>query len=127
MTCPNCGQMTRIRAAAEGVPYCPNCGGVIKPNVILFGEQLPVQPFLAAKDLAQQADLMLIVGTSLEVAPASDLPLLALRNGAKMIIINLESTHLDNAAMVVIHANAAEVLPEIVQQMEYIYEHDSQQ
>ncbi len=109
------------------VPHCPHCGGVIKPNVILFGEQLPISPLLAAQDLARKADLMLIVGTSLEVAPASDLPMLALRNGAKMIIINLESTHLDNAATVVIHADAAEVLPDIVQQMEYIHEHDSQQ
>ena len=95
--------------------------------MILFGEELPIQPLLAAQDLARKADLMLIVGTSLEVAPASDLPMLALRNGAKMIIINLDSTHMDNAASVVIHANAAEVLPEIVQQMEYIHEHDSQQ
>ncbi len=109
------------------VPHCPNCGDVIKPNVILFGEQLPIQPFLAAQDLARKADLILIVGTSLEVAPASELPMLALRNGAKMIIINLEPTHLDNAATVVIHANAAEMLPEIVQQMENIHEHDSQQ
>ncbi len=109
------------------VPHCPNCGGVIKPNVILFGEQLPIKPLLEAQDLARKTDLMLVVGTSLEVAPASDLPMLALRNGAKMIIINLESTHLDNAATVVIHDNAAEVLPEIVQQMEYIHEHDSQQ
>jgi NAD-dependent deacetylase len=109
------------------VPRCPNCGGIIKPNVILFGEELPVQSLLAAQDLARKADLMLVVGTSLEVAPASDLPMLALRNGAKMVIINLESTHMDNAASVVIHANAAEVLPEIVQQMEYIHEHDSQQ
>ena len=109
------------------VPHCPKCGGVIKPNVILFGEQLPIQPLLAAQDLARKADLMLIVGTSLEVAPASDLPMLALRNGAKIVIINLESTHLDNAATIVMHANAAEALPEIVQQMEYIHEHDSQQ
>ena len=109
------------------VPHCPDCGDVIKPNVILFGEQLPIQPLLEAQELARKADLILIVGTSLEVAPASDLPMLALRNGAKMIIINLESTHLDYAATVVIHADAAEVLPEIVQQMEYIHEHDSQQ
>ncbi len=109
------------------VPHCPHCGGVIKPNVILFGEQLPIRPLLAAKDLARNADLIFIIGTSLEVAPASDLPMLALRNGAKIIIINLESTHLDNAATVVIHADAAEVLPQIVQQMEYIHEHDSQQ
>ncbi len=96
------------------VPHCPHCGGIIKPNVILFGEQLPIKPLLEAQDLVRRTDLMLIIGTSLEVAPASDLPMLALRNHAKMIIINLESTHLDNAATVVIHANAAEVLPEIM-------------
>jgi len=65
------------------VPYCPLCSGLIKPNVILFGEQLPIQPLLEAQDLARKSDLMLIVGTSLEVAPASDLPMLALRNGLK--------------------------------------------
>ena len=94
------------------VPHCPNCGGVIKPNVILFGEQLPIQPLLAAQDLARKTDLMVVIGTSLEVVPASDLPMLALRNGAKIIIINLEPTQLDTAATVVIQANAAEVLPE---------------
>jgi NAD-dependent deacetylase len=109
------------------VPRCPNCGDIIKPNVILFGEQLPIRPLLAAQDLMRKADLILIVGTSLEVAPASDLPMLALRNGAKIVIVNLESTHLDNVAAVVIHGDAANVLPMIVQKMENIHEHDSQQ
>ncbi len=96
------------------VPRCPACSGVIKPNVILFGEQLPFAEFRAAQDAARKADLMIIVGSSLEVAPASDLPMLATRNGAKLIIINLESTPMDVTAEVVIHGNAAEVLPEIV-------------
>jgi NAD-dependent deacetylase len=132
-TCIHCftlfpaGPIIRQFLADHKVPHCPYCGNVIKPNVILFGEQLPIQPLLEAQDLARKADLMLIVGTSLEVAPASDLPMLALQNGAKIIIINLESTHLDNAATVVIRANAAEALPEIVQQMEYMHEHGRQQ
>ena len=132
-TCIHCfsvfpaGPMIEQFLLDHKVPHCPQCGAVLKPNVILFGEQLPFQPLMAAQDLARKADLMLIVGTSLEVAPASDLPMLALRNGAKIIIINLESTHLDNAATVVIHADAADVLPEILQQMEYNHEHDSQQ
>ncbi len=109
------------------VPHCPLCGGVIKPNVILFGEQLPVKPFMAAKDMARKADLVLVVGTSLEVAPASELPVLARKNGAKIIIINLEPTHLDSTATLVIHADAANVLPQIVAQMESIHEHDRQQ
>lgn len=100
------------------VPRCPSCNGVIKPNAILFGEQLPFAEFRGAQETAGKADLMIIVGTSLEVAPASDLPTLATRNGAKLIIVNLEPTLMDSSAEVVIHANAAEVLPEIVNCLE---------
>ncbi len=100
------------------VPHCPKCGGVIKPNVILFGEQLPIQQLLGAQDAARKADLMMVIGSSLEVAPASELPALALRNGAKLIIINLDKTHMDDAADVVIHENAAEILPEIMHCLE---------
>lgn len=96
------------------VPRCPSCNGVIKPNAILFGEQLPFAEFRGAQEMARQADVMIIVGSSLEVAPASDLPVLAARNGAKLIVVNREPTPMDTAAEVVIRANAAEVLPEIV-------------
>jgi len=102
------------------VPHCPACGGVIKPNVILFGEQLPIQELQAAKEAARKADLMLIVGSSLEVAPASDLPLMAARNGAKLIIINIDPTPVDSKAQVVIHADAAEILPDIIQRLEAV-------
>lgn len=104
--------------ADHQVPHCPKCNSVIKPNVILFGEQLPAREMLAAQNAARKAEVMLIVGSSLEVAPASDLPLMAKRNGAKLIIINLEPTHMDSMANVVIHADAAEILPGILQQME---------
>jgi NAD-dependent deacetylase len=100
------------------VPRCPKCHGVIKPNVILFGEQLPAQAVLAAQNAARKTDVMLVIGSSLEVAPASELPALALRNGAKLIIINLEATYVDEMADVVIHADVAEILPGILQHME---------
>jgi NAD-dependent deacetylase len=100
------------------IPLCEKCGSVLKPNVILFGEQLPFRVFQAAQDVARRADLMLVVGSSLEVAPASDLPLLAMRNSAKLVIINLDPTHLDSVAAAVIHADAAEVLPLIVDCLE---------
>jgi NAD-dependent deacetylase len=90
------------------------CGGVLKPNVVLFGEQLPVREFIAAQLALKEADLMLVVGSSLEVAPASDLPDLALKHGAKLLIINHQPTYLDSQAHVVIHADVAEVLPRIV-------------
>ena len=100
------------------IPRCPGCGGVLKPNVILFGEQLPYREIQLAKEAARLTDLMIIIGSSLEVAPASDLPLLALRHGAKLVIINLQSTFLDSRATFVVNANAAEVLPEIVSLLE---------
>lgn len=100
------------------VPHCPDCGGVLKPNVILFGEQLPYDQMMGAKKAARETDLMLVIGSSLEVAPASDIPLIAKRNGAKLVIINLESTIMDSFADLVILGNAADILPKIVQCLE---------
>lgn len=100
------------------LPYCESCGSVLKPNVILFGEQLPYRAFQGAQQVVSDADLLLVVGTSLEVAPASDLPLLALRNRAHVVVVNLESTSVDHAASVVIQGDAAQVLPEIVRELE---------
>ena len=91
-----------------------HCGGVLKPNVILFGEQLPVRELVQAQLAVKEADLTLVVGSSLEVAPASDLPVLALENGARLLIINYQPTFLDQKADLVINANIAEVLPRIV-------------
>ncbi len=95
------------------VPTCPVCGGVLKPNVILFGEALPVHALMAAKRAAVACDLMLIAGSSLEVQPASDLPVLAHLRHAKLIIINREPTYADNLGDVVMHADVAAVLPQI--------------
>lgn len=96
------------------VPHCPDCGGVLKPNVILFGEQLPVRELRQAQEASKKCDVMLIIGSSLEVAPANQMPIIAKRNMAKIIIINLEETHLDHIADVVIHARAAQILPQIL-------------
>jgi len=90
-----------------------HCGGVLKPKVILFGEQLPVQELVKAQLATKAADLMLIAGSSLEVAPASNLPELALQHGAKLIIVNYQPTYLDSRADLVIRADVAEVLPRI--------------
>jgi NAD-dependent deacetylase len=99
-------------------PSCPKCGSVLKPNVILFGEQLPVREFQAAQRAARNCDLMVVIGSSLEVAPASDLPLMALRNGAKLIMINLQATPVDRDSTITIAADCAEVLPAIVKRLE---------
>lgn len=96
-----------------GIPRCPTCDGVLKPNVILFGEILPMVVLNRAKRLTQACDVMLVAGSSLEVAPAGDLPMLAKYSGAKVIIVNYGETHLDYLADVVIHADVADVLPQL--------------
>jgi len=124
VTCIHCFKiypaepLIRQYLADHQLPRCPDCGAVLKPNVILFGEQLPYEPFQAAQKLVQATDLLLVVGSSLEVAPASDLPLLALRNRAHLIVVNREPTAIDHAATVVLRGDAAVILPEIVCELE---------
>lgn len=95
------------------VPSCPDCRGVLKPNVILTGEQLPAKAMLAARKALRQSDLMLIAGTSLAGGPASSLVDSAYLQGSKLIIVNQTPTLLDNVAEVIIHADVATVLPAI--------------
>lgn len=98
--------------------YSEETGGLLKPTVVLFGEQLPVQVLNAAQRDVRHCDLLLIVGSSLEVYPVADLPRLALKQGAKLIIINYEKTQYDAAATLIFHDNVATVLPQIVTAVE---------
>jgi NAD-dependent deacetylase len=122
-TCVRCYEVVPIDPAfqqkiAEGrMPRC-HCGGVLKPNVILFGEQLPIRVLNDAMAEARRCDLMLVAGSSLEVTPAADIPVIAAENGARSIIVNLQATALDSRADVVIHGDVAEVLPAIVAALE---------
>lgn len=119
-TCVRCykkvpAEPTVERTIRKGkVPHC-KCGGVLKPDVILFGEQLPIRVLNQAMDEARNCDLILVAGSSLEVTPAADIPFLAVDCGAKSIIVNLQPTTFDPGADVVIHGDVAEVLPRFVQ------------
>jgi NAD-dependent deacetylase len=108
------GMMERFLEGEE-VPNC-SCGGVLKPNVVLIGEQLPRWVLLEAWGEAERCDLMLVVGSSLEIAPAAEIPLVALRCGAKAIVVNYQPTPLDSQADAVIHGDVAEVLPQIIRE-----------
>jgi NAD-dependent deacetylase len=100
------------------IPRCVSCGGALKPNVILFGEQLPAQALSAARREARRCDAMLVVGSSLEVYPAADLPVIARQVGAALIIVNLGTTALDPLADVVIQGDAVDVLPQLAAAVE---------
>ena len=93
------------------LPYCPECGGLLKPDVTLMGEELSVGVLRDARQAARQCDLMIVAGSSLEVMPAGGLPVEAMNQGAQLIIINQEPTYLDERANVVIHADVTQVLP----------------
>lgn len=101
------------------ITKCAKCGGTLKPDVILFEEQLPYQAVQAAKQAARSADLMIVIGTSLEVAPASDIPVLAQRNGAKVIIINREAPIMARADLMIL-GECDTILPNIVRCLDTI-------
>jgi NAD-dependent deacetylase len=86
----------------------------MKPDIILMGEQLPARVVAAAHQAARRSDVMIVAGTSLEVAPAGDIPLLSKQRGGKLIFVNLGPTHLDHLADVVIRADVADALPRLV-------------
>jgi NAD-dependent deacetylase len=98
-------------------PHCPECGALLKPDVILFGEQLPVRAWQAAEAAVRTCDLMLVAGSSLEVLPVAGLPLKALDAGAHLIIVNHYPTYLGVRADAVVLGNVAEIIPEIAKRV----------
>ena len=119
VACMTCGRRepradVQARLDVEMPPRCRHCGGTfLKPTVVLFGEAMPEAAVQEAYDLADRSDVVLVVGTSLVVYPAADVPLAALRAGARMIVVNAEPTPFDRLASVVINGRSGEVLPQI--------------
>lgn len=105
--------LTRADAADDGVPRC-NCGFQLKSDVVLFGELLPQEPLQTAFAEAERADVMLVVGSSLLVAPVSTLPGLVLSGGGTLAILTEGDTPYDARATVRLHSKAAETLPQVV-------------
>lgn len=96
----------------ESVPLC-ECGGVLKPDAVFFGEPLPDEPWDNALKLVGQADVLVVAGSSLQVAPASAIPQIALNKGAKLIIVNLTQTPCDDKADFVVRRKIAEFSKEV--------------
>jgi len=103
------------RIARQDVPTCERCGGPLKPHVILFGEPLPKKAFKQAVKKVRIADLMLAVGTSLEVYPAASLLGIAKKSGAKIVSIDSERTGWDDLCDYTANGPAGQILPRIVQ------------
>ncbi len=96
------------------LPHCPHCDGILKPDVILFGEELPQKAWFEAQHEARHCDLMLVAGSSLEVLPVARLPMQAVDRGAHLIIINNTPTYLNVRADINMLEDVAQILPAIV-------------
>lgn len=117
VVCERCGRREALDPVRERIedgelpPLCNSCSGVLKPDVVLFGEQLPQGPLQSAQQHTRDADVFLAVGSSLSVQPIASLPAIARRNGATLVIVNLEETALSGTAAYDIRADVTEVLP----------------
>jgi NAD-dependent deacetylase len=121
------GNILRTRCALEGTlveqwmstedipPRCPNCGGLLRPDVVWFGESLPVDALERAYQAADQCEVFFSIGTSTLVEPAASLPFIALQQGAVVVEINPQSTPLSGSANYVLPGLFSVVLPILVQ------------
>ncbi len=123
LTCSQCYHLVQAESylvsfvETGDLPLCPKCNQLLKPDVILFGEQLPQAALSKAQKDARQCDLMLVAGSSLEVLPVAGLPMQALDRGAHLIIINNTPTYLNVRADVVVLEDVAMIIPAIMERV----------
>lgn len=118
--CMKCGTPygSDFEAAGSGVPLCPSCGGLVRPDVVWFGEMLPEDEWAGSVRATEGADLFMSIGTSAAVYPAASLPLLAKRSGAYLLEINPEPTPLTPQADEFLRGPSGVLLPRIADAME---------
>jgi NAD-dependent deacetylase len=97
-----------IQSGRLKVPLCPSCSATIKPDVVLFEDPIPMDAWEGAVYAAEHCDLMLVLGSSLVVYPAAELPMIAISSGAPVVIVNLEGTAYDSLAKVVVRDKLGE-------------------
>jgi len=121
--CLDCGKrysFEQVKArleAGEEIPDCEECRGMLKPDAVLFGEQLPAVVLEEASRRSSSCDLFIVVGSTLVVYPAAYMPLYALQAGARLVIVNLSATPMDAEAAVLIEAKAGEAMSKIVEKV----------
>jgi NAD-dependent deacetylase len=118
-TCLDCGLRHELEVLKQSflgtgeIPVCRDCGGLVKTATISFGQPLPALALRRAEAEARACDLMLVLGSSLQVYPAAGLPLIAKRSGALLAIVNKDSTPQDDIADLVLHEPIGEVMEEV--------------
>ena len=112
-TCMNCGEHFSLDyvMSQDGVPHCDKCGGIIKPDVVLFEEGIDYQAISDSVNAAEHADLLIVIGSSLVVYPAAGIP--NYFHGNNIVIINKDPTPLDAYAKIVIHDDIKQVFSKL--------------
>jgi NAD-dependent deacetylase len=101
-------------------PACEKCQGILKPDVVFFGEMLPQDTLRLAERESEKSDLFMVIGSSLVVYPAAYMPLYAKQSGAKIVIINMGQTGQDNIADIFINAPAGDTMSRIISRLKEI-------
>ncbi|MEE9521055.1 MAG: NAD-dependent deacylase [Dehalococcoidales bacterium] len=123
IVCLNCGkryplEQIKVRLdKGEEIPDCESCHGILKPDIVLFGETLPEKVFEEATQRSYSADLFMVIGSTLIVYPAAYMPIYAVDSGAKLVIINLSPTPMDRQAAVLIKAKAGETMSKVIERV----------
>lgn len=123
VTCLDCGKeydrrKTQDRVeAGDAAPYCESCHGILKPATIAFGQPMPVKETREAEARSRDADVFIVIGSSLVVYPAAYMPLHAKQGGAKLALINLSSTPFDEHADILIRDKAATVMGRLMEKL----------
>jgi NAD-dependent deacetylase len=118
-SCLACGEQVPLEQVLElleeaPAPPCPRCGAILKPDVVMFGELMPEVEIERAFELARRAELLLVVGSSLEVWPVAGLPQETLDAGGALALVNRGSTPYDSRAVLAVDGSAGEVLDSAV-------------
>jgi NAD-dependent deacetylase len=112
--CLGCGRILEERAAPDRIPPLCHCGGLLRPDVVWFGESLPHDLLARAIAAVEACDLMLVVGTSGVVQPAASFADAVLSRGAPVVEINLDPTPLSDRATIALRGRSGELLPELI-------------
>ena len=120
VSCLSCGKkydrndiQERLNSGVKA-PYCDDCAGILKPDTISFGQAMPEDKMADALMYAHECDLCIVLGSSLVVYPAASVPVHAVQNGARLVIINRDETPLDAEADLVCHESLSKALGQMV-------------
>lgn len=121
------GSGYRTAKVRDGQPTCPECGSRIINSIVNFGDPLPDDDLYKSYDHSENCDVFIVIGSSLTVTPAANLPPLAYKSGAKLIIINKQETAYDHIADIKIEESAGDVMSAVIKRVKEILRIESKQ